>query len=515
MAPFYVTTPIYYVNGAPHLGNLYTTTIADILARYHRLFGDETLFLTGVDEHGQKAEEAALQRGLTPQVHCDDMAASFEKAWRHLGISHDIFMRTTFPHHQRVVQDCLAYLHEKGDIYSAEYEGWYSVSEEMFFTEKEIVNGLSPAGKPVQRVTEKNYFFRMSKYQDALIAYLEGNPDYIQPEGKRSEVLGFLRQPLADLCISRPKKRLAWGIPVPFDEEFVTYVWFDALLNYASAIGYRQSEEGERQFQKWWSGVVHLIGKDILTTHAVYWSTMLMALSVPLPRVIFAHGWILNAVGRKMSKSEGPVVTPQTLCDAIGIDATRYWLARDIVFGNDGSFSEELVVSRLNAELANNLGNLANRSSALIEKYFGGVVPAATTESTATVGLREAAEALPERVRGAIEELAPHHAIGAVVELLSRTNQYIDGMAPWKTVKTDTAAAGEALAAVVSVLNTVAFLLSPVMPTKMAELAARLGSSLEGRTFARCPQWGELEGQSMVSGGALFPRLELPLLREE
>ena len=513
MSAFYVTTPIYYVNGAPHLGTFYTTTIADILARYHRLFGDETLFLTGIDEHGQKAEEAAHQRGLSPQAHCDDMAASFEKAWQQLGISYDIFMRTTFPHHQRVVQDCLAYLYERGDIYASEYEGWYSVSEEMFFTEKELVNGLSPAGKPVHRVTEKNYFFRMSKYQDALIGYIEEHPEYIQPEGKRSEVLGFLRQPLTDLCISRPKKRLSWGIPVPFDEDFVTYVWFDALLNYASAVGYRQSEEKEAQFRRWWSGVVHLIGKDILTTHAVYWSTMLMALGVPLPRTIFAHGWILNAIGGKMSKSEGPVVTPQVLCDAVGIDAARYWLARDLVFGNDGSFSEELVVSRLNAELANNLGNLASRSRTLIEKYFDGIVPEATVTAASTVGLRDATVALPEKVRQAIEEFAPHHAIGAVVDLLSKTNQYIDGMAPWKAVKEDRALAGEALAAVVSVLHLAAFLLAPVMPNKMEELARSLGSSLADCTFENSPQWGDAGGCRVVSGGPLFPRLELPLIK--
>jgi methionyl-tRNA synthetase len=514
MSSFYVTTPIYYVNGAPHLGTFYTTTIADILARYHRLFGDSTLFLTGVDEHGQKAEEAAHQRGLSPQAHCDDMAASFEKAWQELGISYDIFMRTTLPYHQRVVQDCLAYLYERGDIYASEYEGWYSVSEEMFFTEKELVNGLSPMGKPVQRVTEKNYFFRMSRYQDALIAYLEEHPEYIQPEGKRSEVLGFLRQPLTDLCISRPKKRLSWGIPIPFDEEFVTYVWFDALLNYASAVGFRQGSEKEEEFRTWWSGVVHLIGKDILTTHAVYWSTMLMALGVPLPRTIFAHGWILNAVGGKMSKSEGPVVTPQNLCDAIGIDSARYWLARDIVFGNDGSFSEELVVTRLNAELANNLGNLANRTIAIISKHFGGVIPSASTATEATVNLRELVERLPAKVKRSINELAPHHAIGAVVELLSRTNQYIDGMAPWKAVKEDRAVAAESLAAVVSVLHMAAFLLSPVMPKKMAQLADSLGGGLEGRLMAECPQWGELAGRSVVTAGPLFPRLELPLLSE-
>lgn len=510
---FYITTPIYYVSGHPHLGNFYTTTIADILARYHRLFGDDTLFLTGVDEHGQKVEEAARQRELSPQAHCDEMAADIAQAWRELGISYDIFMRTTYPYHQQVVQDCLAYLFERGDIYASEYEGWYSTSEEIFYTDKEVVNGLSPAGKPVHRVVEKNYFFRMSRYQEALISYIEENPHYIQPEGKRSEVLGFLRQPLTDLCISRPKKRLTWGIPLPFDDEFVTYVWFDALLNYASAIGFKQSEDREQEFARWWSGVVHLIGKDILTTHAVYWSTMLMAMGIPLPRTIFAHGWILNATGAKMAKSEGPVVYPQQLCGAIGIDAARYWLARDIVFGNDGNFSEELVVTRLNAELANNLGNLANRSRALLEKYFEGIVPEATVSAASTVGLREATEALPDKVRRAIEELAPHHAIGAVVDLLSKTNQYIDGMAPWKTVKEDRALAGETLAAVVSVLHTAAFLLGPVMPTKMEELAISLGISLADRTFADIPRWGEAAGCAVVSGGPLFPRLELPIIK--
>ncbi len=506
---FYITTPIYYVNGLPHLGTYYTTTIADILARYHRLFGEETLFLTGTDEHGQKIAEAAKARGIEPQQHVDELAAVFQQIWGRLNISHDIFMRTTFPYHKQVVQDSLQRLHDKGDIYFAEYEGWYSVSEEVFYTEKDLVSGKSPAGKDVQRVVEGNYFFRMSCYQQQLLDYIQANPEYIQPEGKRSEILGFLRSPLTDLCISRPKSRLSWGIPLPFDLQYVTYVWFDALLNYISAIGYGQGPERQSNFEKWWSHAVHLIGKDILTTHAVYWSTMLFAMDIPLPKTIFAHGWILNADGGKMSKSEGAVTSPVELSELIGGDMLRYYVARDMVFGNDGNYSNELLCARLNSELANNLGNLASRSIALIEKYFDGVVPASTAHLEATQRLRDLKKHVPSLVKQSIEQLAPQQAIGVLVDLLTKTNQYIDGIAPWKTVKEDKAAAGECLAAVLEVLSTVACLLSPVMPVKMEELAGMLGCTLADIPFAEAGTWGYLPPRKLVKVGGLFPRVEL------
>jgi len=336
MKRFYITTPIYYVNDRPHLGTAYCTLMADVLNRYHKLFGEETFFLTGTDEHGQKVQQAAEKRGITPQQQCDEMVLNFQNAWREMEFQYDTFFRTTDAKHKKVVQTCLQKLWDKGDIYEDVYEGWYSVSEEIFLTEKELVDGKSPAGNEVVKIQEKNYFFRMSKYQDALIDHIQKNPGFILPEFRKNEVLGFLRQPLGDLCISRPKSRLSWGIEIPFAPDYVTYVWFDALLNYATAVGLEQSDRRD-DWNKWWNeaGPLHLIGKDILTTHSVYWTTMLLALGIKLPRQIFAHGWILNKDNAKMSKSKGDVVNPVDIAKLIGLDELRYFLTRDVHMGND------------------------------------------------------------------------------------------------------------------------------------------------------------------------------------
>jgi methionyl-tRNA synthetase len=371
LEPFYITTPIYYVNDTPHIGHAYTTVVADVLTRYHKLFGHEAFMLTGTDEHGQKVQNAARARNLEPQAHVDELVLRFQQIWEELYIKPNFFIRTTMDFHKKCVQDCLQILFDKGQIYQHEYEGWYSVSEEIFYTEKDLVKGKSPTGKEVIQVKEKNYFFPMSKYQSRLIEYIENNPNFIQPAGKRSEVLGFLKSPLSDLCISRPKSRLNWGIELPFDAEYVTYVWFDALLNYASAIGLNQGDSKEKLFKHLWPHAIHLIGKDILMTHAVYWPTMLMALELPLPKTIFAHGWWLNEDDGKMSKSEGPTVSPLDMKNLVGVDAFRYFLTRDIYLGNDAKFSKNLVIARVNAELANNLGNLSARCLNLIDKYFG------------------------------------------------------------------------------------------------------------------------------------------------
>lgn len=505
---FYITTPIYYVNDRPHLGTAYCTITADVLARYHRLFGEETFFLTGTDEHGQKAQEAAAKRNLTPQAHCDDMVLNFQNAWKELGISNDIFYRTTNPVHKSTVQTCLQKLWDKGEIYEGSYEGWYSVSEEIFYTEKDLVDGKSPTGREVTRIEEKNYFFKMSKYQQQLISYIEKNPDFIQPEFRKNEVLGFLRQPLGDLCISRPKSRLSWGIELPFAKEYVTYVWFDALLNYASAVGLEQPNR-QNEYKKWWENTraTHLLGKDILTTHAVYWPTMLMALDVPLPKTIFATGWILNRDAQKMSKSIGDVVNPVDLKNSIGLDQLRYFLIRDVHLGNDAPFSLDLVKNRINSELANNLGNMASRTFNLIEKFYGGSVPPFQKDDESSLNLKKLTLELAPLVKKEVESFRTSYALEHIVFVLTAANKYLEEKAPWKMAKEDLQGAGHVLATTLEVLRICSTLLTPVMPTKMGELLHRLG--IEETSWAQVSLWpGVAAGTSVRKGEPLFPRME-------
>ncbi|NGZ60929.1 MAG: methionine--tRNA ligase, partial [Nitrospira sp. LK265] len=371
---FYITTPIYYVNDVPHIGHAYTTVAADVLARYWRLRGCEVFFLTGLDEHGQKVQQAAAKAGIDPQVHCDKLAPQFETLWKKLSISNNAFIRTTDPEHTSIVQQYLNKLHDKGLIYKDSYTGWYCTFDERFWTEKDIESGLCPDCKrPVEKISEHNYFFKMGQYQDRLIEHIKTQPNFIRPESRRNEVLGFLQtQKLGDLSISRPKSRLSWGIELPFDSNYVTYVWFDALVNYRSALEYlpREKPIGNR----FWPASVHLVGKDILTTHAVYWSTMLMALNLPLPETIFAHGW-WTVDGEKMSKSRGNVVDPYKMADEFGADAFRYFLLREVPFGQDGDFSHAAMITRVNSDLANGLGNLLSRTLTLIERTQTGQIP--------------------------------------------------------------------------------------------------------------------------------------------
>ncbi|MDA8174322.1 MAG: methionine--tRNA ligase [Nitrospiraceae bacterium] len=427
---FYVTTPIYYVNDIPHIGHAYTTIAADILARYNRFSGRKVFFLTGTDEHGQKVQKAAEQRSLSPKEHADKMVVNFKEMWQRLNISNNAFIRTTDEGHKARVRELLSSLWGKGLIEKRSYTGWYCVPDERFWTEKDLVNGKCPdCGRDVEQIEEQNYFFLMSRYHDALIKHIEKNPSYVQPDTRRNEVLGFLKyQPLGDLCISRPKKRLPWGIPLPFDEEFVTYVWFDALVNYYSGPQYLASAD-----TAWWPADVHIIGKDILTTHAVYWSTMLMALGLPLPGTIFAHGW-WTIEGRKMSKSLGNVVDPADVVRAFGergVDTFRYFLFREIPFGHDGDFSKKALEIRNNKELANDLGNLISRTFTMTSKYFSGLVPQAEIEPE----MKTLAHSIPEKVELHLKSLQFQKALEEIWNLVSYTNNYIQSNEPWTLAK--------------------------------------------------------------------------------
>lgn len=497
MNKFYVTTPIYYVNDAPHIGHAYTTILADVLARYHRVAGDEVFFLTGLDEHGQKVKQAAEKRGLSPQAHADDLAPRFLNLWKKLDIRHDDFIRTTEGRHKKAVQAVLQQAFDSGDIYLDEYGGWYSVAEERFITDAEYKSGQF---RDVKKLKEKNYFFRMGKYHDRLVEYIKANPDFIQPESRRNEVLGFLDQPLGDLCISRPKSRMDWGIEIPFDRDYVTYVWFDALINYISVPGYIFDQA---KFKKWWPADVHLIGKDILTTHCVYWTTMLFSLGLPLPKTVFAHGWWLMGE-TKMSKSLGNVVDPLDLAETYGIDAVRYYLMREMALGQDANFTPESFIKRFNSDLANDFGNLLNRVSGLIAKNHGGKVPEPGPLTPAEEELKRCAQALNSTVVSLVGRMKVHEAIEAVIELVRQVNKYLEAQAPWKLARTDMPAANRVLYTAGECLRIASVMLVPVMPHKANMVLDILGAA------GTKPVWGQWKpGAVLKSHPPLFPRIEV------
>jgi methionyl-tRNA synthetase len=497
MSKFYVTTPIYYVNDKPHIGHAYTTILADVLTRFHRGLGEEVFFLTGLDEHGQKVQQAALARGLSEQAHCDDLAPRFMELWKKLGIEYNDFIRTTQPRHIKVVQSVLQKVYEAGDIYAAEYEGWYSVAEERFITDTEKESGEF---RDVKKLKERNWFFKMSKYQQQLIGYIHEHPGFIAPTHRQNEMLGFLKQPLGDLCISRPKARMNWGIELPFDKEYVTYVWFDALLNYISGIGYGIEE---KTFKKWWPVSVHLLGKDILTTHSVYWSTMLLSLGLALPEKVFAHGWWLTG-DTKMSKSLGNVVNPLDLIDRYGVDSVRYFLMREMILGQDANFTLDLFIKRYNSDLANDFGNLLNRVSGLIGKYFERQIPVPGDLSTEDKEIESVARELPARIKAYIDNLSVHEAIEDVLKLVRLVNGYLEKQAPWKVAKTDLPRAGTILYVATESLRITSLLLSAVMPEKTKTVLDILGAK------DTLPLWGELKPKvTLKTHEALFPRIEI------
>lgn len=510
MTRFYVTTPIYYVNDIPHIGHAYTTIAADILARYNRLKGNKVFFLTGTDEHGQKVEKAAKEKGKAPKEHADSMVDNFKNLWKKLNVSNDAFIRTTDIEHIKTVQGLLQMLFDRGEIEKRSYAGWYCVPDERFWTERDLIEGNCPdCGRPVEQIQEENYFFLMSKYQELLIRHIEENPVYILPETRKNEVLGFLKNnTLGDLCISRPKQRLSWGIPLPFDDNFVTYVWFDALVNYFSATKYlAPSFHGSRSVygQDWWPANHHIIGKDILITHAVYWSTMLMALNLPLPENIFAHGW-WTVDGKKMSKSIGNVVDPNEIADKYGVDAFRYFLFREVPFGLDGDFSEDALIRRINTDLANDLGNLLSRFLTMAERYLEGRIDLVTNKDEFIERCIKANENIHK------EEYWAHLNFNLILEniwqMIGDTNNYIAQKEPWKLAKTNLEELKIVLYNIWNSLRLTAISIYPFMPDTAEKIWKQLGlKSLKEEAISRW-EWKPDYEIKVSKGEQLFPRIE-------
>jgi methionyl-tRNA synthetase len=511
---FYITTPIYYVNDVPHIGHAYTTIAADVLARYWRLRGRDVFFLTGLDEHGQKVQQAAAKAGIDPQAHCDKLAPQFQHLWKRLEITHDAFIRTTDPPHKKIVQRYLQALYDKQLIYRDSYTGWYCTFDERFWTEKDVENGLCPDCKrPVERLSEHNYFFKMGQYQDRLLDYIKTHEHFICPESRRNEVLGFLQtQKLGDLSISRPKSRLSWGIELPFDKEYVTYVWFDALVNYLSALDYKLLSPS---VDRYWPASVHLVGKDILTTHAVYWSTMLMALELPLPDTVFAHGW-WTVDGEKMSKSRGNVVDPQSMVDRYGADAFRYFVLREVPFGQDGDFSEQAMVTTINNDLANGIGNLLSRTLTMIERFSAGSVPPTGTPTMPALEeqIDHEARALPDRVEAGFTHLQFRDNVQRMLTLVGLCDEYIDKAAPWQLAKKpeDHPRLQTVLNTTARALRLLSVLLYPYIPQAADQMAKQLGLSfdfakpLSSDTYAWTVPFADVKIRKTT---ALFPRVEL------
>jgi methionyl-tRNA synthetase len=515
---FYLTTPIYYVNDVPHIGHAYTTIASDVLARYKRLAGYEVMFLTGTDEHGIKIERSAREHGVSPQQWVDAISAQFRSLWERLNISHDDFIRTSQPRHTRVAQAVFQKAYEKGDIYKGLYEGWYCIPDETFLLESEVKDGKCPiCGRPIEWITEEAYFFRLSKYQDWILEYIETHPSFIQPVSRRNEVLSFVRGGLRDLCVSR--STFTWGIPVPFDPSQVIYVWIDALTNYITAVGYASDPQ---TFQKFWPADIHLIGKEILRFHAVIWPILLRSADLPPPRQVFAHGW-WTADGEKMSKSKGNVIDPGKLAEELArragasletaVDAIRYFVLREVAFGLDGDFSHAALVQRFNADLANDLGNLLSRTLTMLQRYCQGTVPQPAETGAAANVLAEAAAKLVPDLDPLLNELAFHRALARLWEYIRLVNRYVDEQAPWALARDpaqrrrlDTVLYNQ-----IESLRIIALLIFPFMPHTAASIWRQLGIGQEiaQQRLATAMAWGGMPPGTQIRPGAqLFPRID-------
>jgi methionyl-tRNA synthetase len=480
---YYITTPIYYVNGAPHIGHAYTEVAADVIARFKRLDGYDVFFLTGTDEHGQKVEKAALAQGLDPQAFTDRLSAEFRTLFGLLNISNDDFIRTTEPRHKAGVAALWRRLRDHDQIYLGQYEGWYSVRDEDFVGADDVRRlddgtKIAPTGAPVEWVTEPNYLFRLSAWQDALLQHYAENPDFVGPASKRNEMLSFIRSGLTDLSVSRTS--FSWGIPVPDDPKHVVYVWLDALVNYITALGY--PDETTANWHRW-PADLHLVGKDILRFHAVFWPAFLMAAGLPVPKRIFSHGW-WTVEGEKMSKSLGNVVDPAALVETYGLDPVRFFLMREVPFGNDADFSRKAIISRMNIELANDLGNLCQRTVSLIARNCGGALPAQAARTEDDAALLAQADALPGLLRVAIDRQAMNDGLEEAWKVIRAANSYIDRQAPWALKKTDEVRMQAVLRVLADVLRAVATVLQPYMPDAMSAMLDQVGVPAEARDFA-------------------------------